>query len=98
LQKQQLKQEASMEFSLSHHWHKIQAYLFPQLEEELGQTAEQHRKLITAIELARVEDFLNIYRSRVGRPQDSRLNIANAFIAKAIYNLPTTRAVIDRLN
>lgn len=87
-----------MEFSLSHHWHKIQANLFPRLEEELGQATEQHRKLITAIELAGVENCLHIYRSRVGRPQDSRLNIANAFIAKAIYNLPTTRAVIDRLN
>jgi hypothetical protein len=48
-----------MEFNLSHHWHKIQPFLFPRLEEELGSITGKHRQLITAIELARVEDVIN---------------------------------------
>jgi len=87
-----------MEFNLSHHWHKIQTFLFPRLEEELGATTEKHRQLITVIELARVEDVINPRYHHIGRPQDSRVNIAHAFIAKAIYNLPTTASIIERLH
>lgn len=87
-----------MEFNLSHHWHKIQTFLFPRLEEELGVTTEKHRQLIAVIELARVEEIINPRCHHIGRPQDNRVNIAHAFIAKAIYNLPTTASIIERLH
>ena len=51
-----------MEINLSHHWHKIQTFLFPRLEEELGQMTSKHHQLITTIELARVEDVINSKR------------------------------------
>ena len=47
-----------MEFNLSHHWHMIQTFLFPSLEEELGSTTEKHRQVIAAIEFARVDSIL----------------------------------------
>ena len=87
-----------MEINLSHHWHKIQTFLFPRLEEELGQMTSKHHQLITTIELARVEDVINSRYHRIGRPLENRKNIAHAYIAKAIYNLPTTASIIERLH
>ena len=87
-----------MEINLSHHWHKIQTFLFPRLEEELGSMTSKHHQLITIIELARVEDFINPRYHRIGRPLEDRKNIAHAYIAKAIYNLPTTASIIERLH
>ena len=87
-----------MEFNLSHHWRKIQTFLFPSLEEELGSTTEKHRQLIAVIEFARVDSILVPRYHRIGRPQDDRVNIAHAYIAKAIYNLHTTESIIERLH
>ena len=87
-----------MEINLSHHWHKIQTFLFPKLEEELGSMTSKHHQLITIIELARVEDIINPRYHRIGRPLEDRKNIAHAYIAKAIYNLPTTASIIERLH
>jgi hypothetical protein len=87
-----------MEINLSHHWHKIQTFLFPRLEEELGPMTSKHHQLITTIELARVEDVINTRYHRIGRPLGNRKNIAHAYIAKAIYNLPTTASIIERLH
>ena len=87
-----------MEINLSHHWHKIQTFLFPRLEEELGPMTSKHHQLITTIELARVEDVINTRYNRIGRPLGNRKNIAHAYIAKAIYNLPTTASIIERLH
>ena len=82
---------------LSQHWQTIQAKLFPQLEEEVGITTPKHYQLITVLDFARVELFIQQYYSRAGRPEEDRAALARAFIAKAVYNLPTTRALIDRL-
>ena len=87
-----------MEINLSHHWHKIQTFLFPRLEEELGSMTSKHHQLITIIELARVEDIINPRYHRIGRPLEDRKNIAHAYIAKSIYNLPTTASIIERLH
>lgn len=86
-----------MPTKLSQHWNKIQAKLFPFLQEELGTTTEKHLQLATTIEFANVGAFIRNYWGCVGRPQEDRKNLAHAFIAKAVYNLPTTRALIDRL-
>lgn len=87
-----------MEITLSYHWHKIQTFLFPRLEEELGLMTSKHHQLISTIELARVEDVINPRYHRIGRPLEDRKNIAHAYIAKAIYNLPSTASIIERLH
>ena len=57
-------------------------------------------KLIDVVkvsEFVNIEKFLPMSQGLVGRPAEYRAPIARAFIAKAILDLPTTEALIDRL-
>ncbi|MFC1909851.1 transposase [Chloroflexota bacterium] len=58
---------------------------------------EKEQKLVTTLELVRIERFTAYGRSLRGRPPKKRAVVARAFVAKAIYNMPTTRALLDRL-
>lgn len=82
---------------LSQYWLKIQKSLFPWLEEELGELTEKEQKLVTTLELIRIEKFTAYSRSLYGRPPKERAAIARSFVAKAVYNMPTTTALLDRL-
>ena len=81
---------------LSSIWGRIQSSLFPFLEEELGPLTEKQQKLVSLLEVIRVEDSIS-YTYKTGRPQKDRKAIARAFIAKAVYNSSTTRVLLDRL-
>ena len=83
--------------ALSQYWFRIQSSLFPWLEEELGEMTEKEQKLVTTLELIRIERFTVCSRSLRGRPPKERAAIARAFVAKSVYNMPTTRALLDRL-
>jgi hypothetical protein len=83
--------------AISQYWFKIQSNLFPFLEEQLGELTEKERELVSTLELIRIEKFATYSRSLYGRPPKERAAIARAFVAKAIYNMPTTRALLDRL-
>ena len=83
--------------TLSQYWLKIQSSLFPWLEEQLGELTEKEQKTVTTLELIRIERFTAFSRSLYGRPPKERAAIARAFVAKAVYNMPTTRALLDRL-
>ena len=83
--------------TISQYWFRIQSSLFPWLEEQLGELTEKEQKLVTTLELIRVERFTAFGRSLRGRPPKERAAIARAFVAKAVYNMPTTRALLDRL-
>lgn len=83
--------------TVSQYWLKIQRSLFPWLEEELGELTEKDQELVTALELIRIERFTASSHSLWGRPSKERAAIARAFVAKAVYNMPTTRALLDRL-
>ena len=48
--------------TLSQYWHNIQQNLFPWLAEELGPLSEKQQQLITVLEMARVEEFIQTYR------------------------------------
>ena len=82
---------------LSTIWNHFQTNLFPWLEEDLGELTTKQKKLVEALELAQIESHLPYIGSVPGRPLESRSAIARAFIAKAIYNLPTTEVLIDQL-
>lgn len=82
---------------LSQWWNKIQGYLFSWLEEELDSLTEKQQQLILTLEIIRLEDFIKMTFKPHGRPLKDRIAIASAFIAKAIYNMPTTRVLLDRL-
>jgi len=82
---------------LSFFWGKVCDSLFPHLEERLGPLTEKHRKLITLLEMIRVEECTQNSHGMPWRPPKDRAQIARAFVAKMVYNLNTTRALIDRL-
>jgi hypothetical protein len=69
--------------------------LFPALQEELGVLSSKEEKLMRILELAQIE--LYVSEVKITNPPKHRKEIARAFIAKAVYNLQTTRDLIDRL-
>ena len=84
--------------TLSQAWLNIQDSLFPWLAEELGDLTKKQQELVTTLEILRIEEFIYSSRGFPGRPPKDRSAIARAFVAKMIYNLPTTRALLDRLS
>jgi len=69
--------------------------LFPALQEQLGILSPKEEKLMRILELAQIE--LYVSEVKITNPPKHRKEIARAFIAKAVYNLQTTRDLIDRL-
>lgn len=75
----------------------LQGFLFPALQEELGPLTEKHRQLIAVLEMIRIETFIACSLGGVGRPAKDRRAITRAFVAKAVYNMSTTRQLLERL-
>ena len=83
--------------TLSRHWFRFQRELFPWLEETLGSLGEGYQRLVRVLELVRVEESLPYSRGWRGRPLEDRAALARAFLAKAVLDMPTTRALVERL-
>ncbi len=83
--------------TLSQFWLSIQGKLFPWLEEELGELSEKQRQLVSILELTRIESFIASSRGWPGRPEKDRRAIARAFVAKVVYNMVSTRQLLERL-
>lgn len=86
---------------LSKMWNKIlnlESTLFPALKEELRLEELSHKesKLIKILDFAQIEKNVTVV-SITNTPKD-REEIARAFIAKSVYNIQTTRDLIDRLH
>ena len=83
---------------LSNTWDHIQARLFPWLAEEVGPLTDGHKRVIATLEVARIEVFVQTaWPGLPGRPAADRHELARAFTAKAVLDLPTTAALIERL-
>ena len=82
---------------LSDFWRRFQGELFPALTEEVGPLLGTHRRFVAALDLVGVEGFVGAQGSGPGRPAEDRRALARAFLAKAVWDLPTTRHLIDRL-
>ena len=81
-------------------WHRIQVCLLPPLEECLDDALTQRlRQFIGILEVVRIEDHVAAppLKCSRGRPRQNRAHIARAFVAKAVYNLPTTDLLIEML-
>ena len=87
----------SLREMLSDYWYAFQQELFPRLESELGPMGERYELFVAVLELVRVEALLPYFRVQVGRPEEDRAALARAFIAKAVFDVPTTRGLIERL-
>ena len=77
--------------TLSQFWERVQRGLFGWLEAELGELSGKQKQLVKILELLRVEEHVQRRRLIKGRPLEDRKAIARAFVAKAVYNLETTR-------
>jgi len=78
-------------------WSRVQRVLF-HVEECLPPLTEQLRRVVTVLEVVRIEDFVaSVWRHWLGRRPKDRRALARAFVAKACLNLPTTKMLIERL-
>jgi hypothetical protein len=75
----------------------LQGRLFPRLEEETGPLSENHRRLIEVLALSRLEAHMDGLHAGPGRPPHDRVALARAFVAKAVFNLPSTKLLIELL-
>ena len=87
----------SLRETLSNYWYAFQQELFPRLETDLGCLSERYEFFVTVVEFVRLEVLLPSISGLPGRPPEDRAALARAFIAKAVFDIPTTRALIERL-
>lgn len=84
--------------SLSKMWLKItnlETSLFPELQGTLGVFTSKEEKLLKILDFAQIEQFIcDTHKTNIAK---DRAQMARAFIAKSVYNLQTTRDLIDRL-
>lgn len=78
-------------------WQSIQTMLFPWLENDLGPLTETQQQVVQTLEIIRIESVVPRQFMVPGRPLKDRAAIARAFVAKAVYDMPTTRVLLDRL-
>jgi transposase len=84
--------------NLSKMWTKIKNIensLFPELQEQLGILSSKEEKLIKILDFAQIEKNITVVKI-TNTPKD-REEMARSFIAKSVYNMQTTRDLIDRL-
>ncbi len=84
--------------TVSQYWLTFQRELFPWLAEELGPLSARHKRLVQVLEIVRVEDWLpGPCAGGRGRPQQQRAALAQGLLAKAVFDVLTTRALVERL-
>ena len=83
---------------LSQIWFQVQHDLFPYLEKEFKEPlTPKLMQLISTLEIVKIENFIRTPRYWHGRFPKYRTQIARAFIAKSVYNMNTTRELVERL-
>ena len=88
----------SLRVSLSEYQAAFQGELFPALEEALGPLPERYGRFVQVLEFVLVDAVvLPSWPGGPGRPPEDRRALARAFLAKAVFDVPTTRALIERL-
>lgn len=89
---------SNLKQTISNYLGKLQQSLFPFLEEHLeAPITEKLKKLIVILDMIEIERFVFDHRYGSGRPPKSRTAVARSLVAKAVYNIPDTKALIDRL-
>ncbi|MBF6571799.1 MAG: transposase [Candidatus Binataceae bacterium] len=64
----------------------------------MGPLSDKHRQLVWVLNLIRIEAMVGSWSGGVGRPAKDRRAMARSFVAKAVFNLSTTRQLLDRLS
>ncbi len=79
-------------------WNHIQGSLFPWLRDEVDPFTEALGRLVTTLDVIGLEAFVPEPPRGAGRPPEDRRALARAFVAKAVLGIPTTTALIERLD
>lgn len=88
----------SLKETLTTYWLHVQHELLPWLDDAVGPLGERHKQLVSVLGLARIEAFVPSFHGLVGRPLSARAALARAFVAKAVFNFPTTILLIETLS
>jgi hypothetical protein len=89
----------SLKETLATYWLHIQEDLLPWLNDtSCGPLSGHHKQLVTVLGMVRIEAFLPGWQGLPGRPPSERAALARAFVAKAVFNVPTTRLLIEMLS
>jgi hypothetical protein len=75
----------------------MQGSLFGVLQEQLGPLSDKLQQFVALLNMIQIESMVASWSGGVGRPATDRRAIARAFVAKAVYNMSTTRQLLDRL-
>ncbi|MCF7848393.1 MAG: transposase [Kiritimatiellales bacterium] len=77
----------------------LQRQLFPALEEEIGTLSQRERNFVRVLELANTPAFTaTMGRCGTERRPSSREALAKSYVAKAVWNLPSTAALVDMVS
>lgn len=77
----------------------VQGSLFPAVEERLGDNlTEREQKLVEVLAWVEIDKHLPDLWGMPGRPPCDRVNLAKAFVAKAVYNIPETKMLLSQLH
>ena len=87
----------SLKETLTTYWLRVQHELLPWLDDSMGPLGQRHRQLVSVLGLARIEAFVPSFHGLPGRPASERAALARAFVAKAVFNFPTTILLIEML-
>ena len=79
-------------------WSHIQSSLFPWMREEIDPLTEALGRLVTILDVIGREAFVPEPPRGAGRPPEDRRALARAFVAKVLLGVPTTSALIERLD
>lgn len=82
---------------LMQRWNVIQHALLPELFKEVGTMTPKLEKVVHILDWVRIEEFVKSSWCGEGRPPHERAWLANAFVAKTVLGLTTTRGLIERL-
>ena len=79
-------------------WSYVQGFLFPWMREDNDPITEALGRLVTTLDVIGLEAFVPEPPRGPGRPPQDRRALARAFVAKAVLGVPTTSALIERLD
>jgi Transposase domain (DUF772) len=89
--------QLTLHSQLTRFHHLLQQQLFPLLEGEVGKLSETAKRVVQVLAMIPLRRFVPVASGWNGRPAQDRYAIACAFVAKAVFNLCTTRQLIERL-
>lgn len=77
----------------------MQCSLFPMVEEELGELTAKMKEFLRIMKLVQPGRFISeaLMWCGLGRPMASREKMLRGFFMKAVYDLPTTKVLIENL-